>query len=168
MVKLLAALAVIAALAVPSFAVTVTGAGSPINAQLSVPYPSPTRVCANVALSTRTPTLVLAANSARMSLEVINVSNATLGADTPRPPLILVSTGSTTNLGTAPARANFNQHVGRIIVPQVSGADLSTLNPGGLIERGSNVYTGAIYALAESSGTSGVDVLARVQACEEY
>lgn len=127
-----------------------------------------TQACNSVALSTRTPTALLAARASRLGFSIVNVSTQVVGGDTPRPALVLISTGSATNLGTAPARSLFNTHNGIILEPQLSGATLGVPSGARIEQKGASVYTGTQYGLAESSGTSGFDTLGRVQVCEWY
>lgn len=164
------ALATMVALAGLSFADSTVGGGRNAGTTrvTTVPSEGVTQACTSVALSTRTPTALLASRPARLGFSIVNVSSVTMGGDTPRPALVLISTGSTTNLGTAPTRSLFNTHNGVILEPLVFGSTLGDLSGARFEQKGSSVYTGTLYGLAESSSTSGFDLLGRAQVCEWY
>lgn len=175
MKKLIAALAlsIVAALAVPSHAVTTTAVGSPINVSIVQGAPAPSFNCATVRPSTHTPTLLLAAPTAwaRQSLFIQNVSSNSMVNG--RGPDIVMTPSSALAVGTAgvgPAIAAFRTIPG-IYLSAAGNGQISLPEAGRSPTNkewyGAGTPSGAIYVIAESSGAT-VDVRAQITACEGY
>lgn len=163
------ALALVAALAVTSFAdVTTSAAGNPINVSQIIPSPAATMNCADVSISTFGATQVLAARTSaiRTALYVINASTIAMSSGT-RPPDVSWSGASAP---TIVAPSAFAQMPGVLLHPAANPTGQTTQSVNGAhfsTKDGSGVYSGAIYAVAESTGAT-VDVKAFVTACEFY
>lgn len=163
------ALALVAALAVPSFAaITTTAQGNPINTTLTIPQAAGTMNCANVALTTFTATAVLAAQTGaiRQGLYIINTSTIPMSAGSRIPDLVWSSSSAPTIVSAS----NFARMPGVILHSGVnpSGGATQAVNANHSMRlEGSGVPSGAIYAVAESTGAS-VDVKASATACEWY
>lgn len=177
MTKLRAALLLAVLLGLPmtasSVQTTVGAAGMKPNAGTVQVLPTQpnTMTQFSVKLSTRVPTLILAANSNRMGFYIVNASSKVI--DNVRAPTLWLSTGATTNVGTAPAIADLVNMKGTPITPcgaqGIGGELVGAVGVGGnckLEMTGVTVYKGAIYGMSESSGTTGYDPLGTVQGFE--
>lgn len=164
------ALAILAALHVNSFAaITTGGAGNPINLQTIMPLAVGTMTCTNVAVSTFVATQVLAArtNSVRQGLYVINTSTMALSVNTSRAQDIIWGTQFST---TIPSPGLFQTIPGWTLHPGVtpSTATAAVVNSSMYAKiDGSGVPSGAIFAIAESTGAAFASS-ATVTACEFF
>lgn len=158
---------------------TVGGSGLRGNAGVvnTLPGTGSTKRCFSIALTTNSWTTVVAANTNAMDIEIINVSSRNVilpqdyvgAAATYRPPMVFLASASAMNLGFPLDRNNITKLNARPLWP-------CAMNTGGVaplgvtcVDRVQNgtTYTGAIYAVAESSGVTGgsLGVEARVQGC---
>jgi hypothetical protein len=157
---------------------TVGGTKRVMDKVSSFPANGPTLTCNSVALTTFTVTAVLAANADRLAFWVVNRSTLThcpsCSTIDDRPSFVAISTGSTMNLSVGPTvalgmvRSNFNKLNAKILRPSIT-TNMTGPSASGLAEfgmTGGSVYTGALYGVAEASGTATVDVLGRVEACQ--
>lgn len=168
------ALALVAALAVPSHStVTESTPGNSVNSTIIMPAKAPSFNCVSVRPSTHTPTLLIAAPTAyqRTSLFIQNVSSSSMVSG--RGPDIVLTASSALAVGTAgagPALAAFRTLPGHFLSAAGNGTiSLPEVGRSPTTKEwyGSGTPTGAIYAIAESSGAT-VDVKAQVTACEGY
>lgn len=149
--------------------VTVGAAGNAINSTVIVPSGAGTLACADVVITTNSATLALAARSAgiRTGLYAINSSTMVMTAGSRPPDVIILPDAASYVMKSA---ALFGTTPGMILHPATNPSASSASLPQGdsrLDQRGSGVYQGAIYAVAESTaGTTNVS--GHVKVCEFY
>jgi hypothetical protein len=169
-------------------AATTTVGGSPFISGSRFPVPATNWACSLISPSTATSTAVLSARADRVGFTLVNVSTQPMWAGasgyTSPPKILITKTAAYAAGGTEPLVASFNVGLGRHLVPcplapslGSSGAavtDTQSFQRGGVgkdlctwDERGPAVYTGALYAVSESSGATQ-PILAKLMACELY
>lgn len=133
--------------------------GNGVNTISTLPSQPGTMTCFSVSVATNTPTLVMAADGARMAFWVVNASSGPLTPGVPsnsRPPIVILTTTTATNIGVNPTNTLFSRINGLMLFP--SHPDRGLLNmgsgPGSWGMQGTSVYRGALYAIAESSTTA--------------
>ena len=168
--KSLVTLALLLALAPFGFSQTTTVGGKKSNTSIVQTWPANgnTLSCTEVAITTYSVTNIISSNNNRMWLKVQNVSISTSDATQQRPAMVAITTLASTAIPSN--QAGFLTINGWILPSCLGGYYQDYSDPVGAscvfdMSQGGTIYSGSLYAIAESLGLS-VAVNAKVEVCE--